>query len=281
MDSAGRLWYVQLPDGDVHRVTLDQLDEGFQAGHVDASTMVLAAGATRWEKLGQLAGIDEAPPIQTATSSAVPPRPAPAPAAAPSYVPRPSIDLAPPTFAKPSPSVLPAPHALFLNSYRPVSVDLSELDFQAALPRRSGTRWWVGLVAVAMVAGLGAVAVKRPGLVQPSLSRLGLHGITLKSAVAAVVPPHLVATDYPAPVTALTMAPVFTPLAVTQPPLPPDGLGDDRKQRSAAPDKPVGSKPKARKAHAATAASHGSSVPKGHTTFTTGGNRYDPLSSSI
>ena len=38
MDGASDLWYVQLPDGDVHRVTLDQLDEGFQAGHIDGAT---------------------------------------------------------------------------------------------------------------------------------------------------------------------------------------------------------------------------------------------------
>ncbi|HEY6462291.1 MAG TPA: hypothetical protein VIY73_19120 [Polyangiaceae bacterium] len=52
------LWYVKTPDGDVHRVTLDQLDEAFQAGRIDENVMVLAAGSTKWAKLGELAGID-------------------------------------------------------------------------------------------------------------------------------------------------------------------------------------------------------------------------------
>ncbi len=56
------LWYVMLADGDVHRVTLDQLDEAFQAGHIDQETLVLAEGARQWSPLGQLAGLDETPP---------------------------------------------------------------------------------------------------------------------------------------------------------------------------------------------------------------------------
>lgn len=59
MSIGGDCWYVKLSDGDVHRVTLDQLDEAFQAGHIDANTMVLASGATQWTKLGALAGIDD------------------------------------------------------------------------------------------------------------------------------------------------------------------------------------------------------------------------------
>ncbi|HXX65576.1 MAG TPA: hypothetical protein VEK07_00225 [Polyangiaceae bacterium] len=59
MSITGDSWYVKLSDGDVHRVTLDQLDEAFQAGHIDGNTMVLASGATQWTKLGALAGIDD------------------------------------------------------------------------------------------------------------------------------------------------------------------------------------------------------------------------------
>ena len=46
MSGDENLWYVKTPDGDVHRVTLDQLDEAFQAGRIDENVMVLAAGAT-------------------------------------------------------------------------------------------------------------------------------------------------------------------------------------------------------------------------------------------
>jgi hypothetical protein len=53
------LWYVKTSDGDVHRVTLDQLDEAFQAGRIDEHVMVLGGDATHWTKLGQLAGLDQ------------------------------------------------------------------------------------------------------------------------------------------------------------------------------------------------------------------------------
>jgi hypothetical protein len=58
MSGDENLWYVKTPDGDVHRVTLDQLDEAFQAGRIDENVMVLAAGSSKWAKLGELAGID-------------------------------------------------------------------------------------------------------------------------------------------------------------------------------------------------------------------------------
>ena len=55
MSGDENLWYVKTPDGDVHRVTLDQLDEAFQAGSIDENVMVLAAGAQKWAKLSALA----------------------------------------------------------------------------------------------------------------------------------------------------------------------------------------------------------------------------------
>ena len=51
------LFYVKLADGDVHRVSLDQLDDAFQAGHIDGGTMVLADGSDKWTTLGALAGM--------------------------------------------------------------------------------------------------------------------------------------------------------------------------------------------------------------------------------
>jgi hypothetical protein len=62
MSGDENLWYVKTDDGDVHRVTLDQLDEAFQAGRIDENVMVLAAGATKWAKLSALAGLDEPAP---------------------------------------------------------------------------------------------------------------------------------------------------------------------------------------------------------------------------
>jgi hypothetical protein len=69
MSGDENLWYVKTPDGDVHRVTLDQLDEAFQAGRIDENVMVLAAGAQKWAKLSALAGLDEPAPVPMMPSS--------------------------------------------------------------------------------------------------------------------------------------------------------------------------------------------------------------------
>jgi len=69
MSGEENLWYVKTPDGDVHRVTLDQLDEAFQAGRIDENVMVLAAGASKWAKLSALAGLDEPAPAPTVPNS--------------------------------------------------------------------------------------------------------------------------------------------------------------------------------------------------------------------
>jgi hypothetical protein len=73
MSGDENLWYVKTDDGDVHRVTLDQLDEAFQAGRIDEHVMVLGGTATRWTKLGQLAGIDEPPPAGPLLASSLRP----------------------------------------------------------------------------------------------------------------------------------------------------------------------------------------------------------------
>ena len=69
MSGDENLWYVKTDDGDVHRVTLDQLDEAFQAGRIDENVMVLAAGATKWAKLSDLAGLDEPAAVTPAPMS--------------------------------------------------------------------------------------------------------------------------------------------------------------------------------------------------------------------
>jgi hypothetical protein len=159
MNSTDRLWYVQLADGDVHRVTLDQLDEGFQAGHIDEKTMVLAAGASRWKALGELAGIDEGDNV----------------------APQPVAHVAPP--------LLPPT----LNTHRPVSVDLSDLEVleAAGLPRRSGKRWLVAFVAfvvVLILGGIGAVVVERPSWIEPYWSRLAPQTAAVKSWIERGLP---------------------------------------------------------------------------------------------
>lgn len=284
---SGVSYYVQLSDGDVHRVSLDQLDEGFQAGHIDENTMVLADGASKWVSLSELAGLEEdvhvevepysAPAASTPPLSAyVQPRVA-APAYAPAtYAPangiaaatgsvaparRASVYGRPPSFAAP---ILP--------SHRPVSIDLGEVQFR---PQGSGRRWLAAVAAIAVIGGVGTAAVKRPGWVQPYLGRLGIHitgpmpvaapPVAAAQVVAAPAPPP--APVSPALITATVATPEPTPAAPADPP------------------RALGLKAKAPKARAMGAVPAHPLAPKkarGTSSFvTTGGGRFDPLGSNI
>lgn len=62
--SQSDLWSVQLPNGGVHEVTLDQLDDAFQRGYIDARTWVFVPGSLRWMTLGAI--LEEPDPVQPA-----------------------------------------------------------------------------------------------------------------------------------------------------------------------------------------------------------------------
>src|SRR5580658_4560739 len=161
------LWYVMLADGDVHRVTLDQLDEAFQAGHIDQETLVLAEGARQWTPLGTLAGLDETPP---------------------------------------------PPRVPVTTSFRPVSVDLSDVDpsdldlEDVPFRTRSGKKWFAAVAAVAIVGTIAGTATSKPWWVRPAMANVealvnrALHrSRTSGPPVAAVSPPPVVA-EAPPPV---------------------------------------------------------------------------------
>ncbi len=119
--SENDLWYVKTADGDVDRMTLDQLDEAFNGGHIDENVMVLPAGEETWVKLGALLGLDQ---------------PAPSPVALP-----------------PTPVAFALPPSL-----RPVSVDLStDLD-EAPFKKKSRAGKVIGAMvgAVALAGGIFA-----------------------------------------------------------------------------------------------------------------------------
>ncbi|HLK36918.1 MAG TPA: hypothetical protein VKU41_09235 [Polyangiaceae bacterium] len=277
MNGSGDLWYVKLPDGEVHRVTLDQLDEAFQGGHIDENTMVLAAGGTRWMKLADAAGLDDAAPT-----------PAVAPvAAAPVAQPRPAVVTAPMTAAVPvrAPYVAPAP-VPNPNSLRPVSMDLGDagdLDLDMPFHKKSGggKRWVIGGLAVALLAAGGV------GAARPDLRAQLLGGGGGSTAAAAVVTPPPAAM--PPPET--SPAPPPPPAAATPPvaaapggdsPLTPR-FTDSTRQKLLDADKQRDQRSKAR---AAAHPSSGSSPSQGTSrskspVFTTGGNKFDPLNSSI
>jgi hypothetical protein len=51
---SGELWQVRLGDGQVRSGTRQQLEEAFNAGHLDEGALVLAAGAHEWVTLASL-----------------------------------------------------------------------------------------------------------------------------------------------------------------------------------------------------------------------------------
>jgi len=169
------LWYVKTPDGDVHRVTLDQLDEAFQAGRIDENVMVLAAGATKWAKLGELAGLDDEPPPAKTTR-------------APAYAPMP-------------------------NSLRPVSMDLSlDLD-DNAFQKKSRKGLVIGAVLGILAIFGGVLAANRAHLGIASSDTAAAAAVAPPApppATAAAPPPAPSPAAAPAPSPATTTPPVDT-----------------------------------------------------------------------
>jgi hypothetical protein len=271
VNSSSELWYVQLSDGDVHRVTLHQLDEGFQAGHIDASTMVLSAGATSWTKLGELAGMDDV--VSAVRSPASLPQPVPVALPAP-------------------PAVLPqlpaAASVPLIESHRPVSVDLSDLDVVPGLPRKSRKRWLIAALVVAMIGGLAGVGVERPSVLRHYLDGARSRVVAAKVWMAAALPRKL-----GAPPAEASVSPVESPLQ--QPPPTPapapsaQSTAEEGLPASSASDQPLTQKPAAhglgpkahpRKPHTKVGASS-DSPSRASATFTPGGSKFDPLSSPI
>ncbi len=73
-DAGIDLWRVQLGSGDIRVMSIDALDDAFQAGTIDASTPVLAPGAAAWSKLGDAAGLEgDAPASPESTVNSLAP----------------------------------------------------------------------------------------------------------------------------------------------------------------------------------------------------------------
>jgi hypothetical protein len=291
------LWYVKLPNGDVHRVTLDQLDGAFQGGRIDGRTMVMPANAdagTSWTSLSQLLGLDDEPAAAAPAAVIAAPVAAPTPvammapvrvtAAAPSVAPRAYASVAPMS-ATPPPVAYGQVQAPAGNSLRPMSFDLGTSDLDDAPFQRSSRKGWVvailGLAAAAGVAGF--VSTQR---------RAGGDDIaTVAAAAALAAPQSFAAAPLPAAAPPPQYVPYTTPTAAPAPqtaapaeasPMNPvftDRFNQTTKQKLIAADQAREDKSKAR--HAAAATYHPSSHSKSSGVFTTGGNKYDPLNSNL
>ncbi len=315
------LWYVKLANGDVHKVTLDQLDTAFQAGHIDENTMVLAEGLDTWSKLGDVAGLGE-------EEAEAPASPAKAPAADPSH----GFDLsrtydAPAYVAPPAPSayvpsqaqtlpmqnspyaatraaaaqaapvqryaapvaMAPAPSPYVPTSLRPLSMDLEgDLD----IPVRRKSRWGfvVAVVGLAGIAGGIGFAAQKMHFGQSSTDDIA----SVAAAAAVAPPPPAVQAPPPADPTPSPAAPSFvapssnasaatataggTTVSDNSPLNPQFTTQLNEKVKLSSAGKGRDAKSKGRHG-GAPAASHGPAKVK--SPFTTGGNKFDPLNSSI
>ena len=159
MSVESQLWYVKVADGTVHPASLEQIDDAFNAGHISADTLVLAAGETRWKRLGELAGLDEAP---SQAASSVSPMSVPAPSSAPS-------------------SAMPS-------SLRPLTFDLDVDSDEAAMRPKPRKALLFGGLGVALAIGGVILAVSRAG-----------GGAAPAVAAAAPPPPVVPVADSPAP----------------------------------------------------------------------------------
>jgi uncharacterized protein DUF4339 len=281
------VWYVKLADGDVDRVTLDQLDEAFQSGQIDENSMVLAAGTDQWMKLGELLQASDAtppPPQPTPTPSVTaqavaPARPVAQPLAQPTAMVRPASPLQAPV--QPVIATAPPPaqsNVPVANTLRPMSFDLEADDVQ--FPRgRSGKGKLVAAVAVVVLGAAAFVVVKR--------GALNASADTSAPAFAAAAQ-----TPAPPPPPAETAAPTPpTPMQASMggassvmDPTRMDGtqrFSDAQKAKLLEADKKVKTHEHSHGGGGAVSHNASGSRSKSSPAFTTTGNKYDPLNSSL
>jgi hypothetical protein len=257
MEGSGDSWYVQLSDGDVHRVTLDQLDEAFQLGHIGASTMVLAPDGPRWTKLGCLASIDDE-------------------AAEPLSSQRPvSMDLIE--------LELPPPRRARRWIVALVAVAVLTGAGAAATRRPSWAKaYWtrVQVLATRGSSRLAAMIPIRPG------DRHGAPAATSLPPAAAIPTPAAAAmtTLSTTPAANPLANPVAAPTATTSPvavaALAKPASADARKQ-TAVGNRPARHKAKARRTSEPSVPPAIRSSKPPSSGFSTGGSKFDPLNSSI
>jgi len=233
-------WHVQLPNGTVCTMTLDELDEAFQADRIHEATYVLKHGDAKWATLGELLGLDDAEASSTPE----------------------------PVVANPISAYPPPASSAPIYSLRPVvsEIDDSELDMSAAQFRSSKKR-------TAIIAGSVASVV----LIAIAVAALGSSDGT-PAPVAAKQPPVTAAAapPPPAPVAAPTPAPTDTTTAL-------DRFSDAQKKALANADKARAAQAAQKAAARASAAPthHSSYKSDGKPVFHKGGDKHDPLNSSL
>ena len=179
-------WHVAVAHDDVKVVSLEQLDDMFRLSLVDAETRVWQPGMSEWVALGEVAGIEEAPPPPPKRSYPAPPSPRSAPPPPQRLAPPAPRSVAPNPFyaeplkpvshaapVKPLPSFAPAAFAQTapMTSVRPLVVSHNPYP----LPRKGGGfgRFIVGL---ALLSGVG-VSLYRNDVLRDAARSLHQEGL--------------------------------------------------------------------------------------------------------
>jgi hypothetical protein len=157
-------WHVQMPDGSVCTMNLDDLDEAFQSDKIHEGTYVLKNGETKWATLGALLGLDEAPP----------------PSATPAPVVANAVSYPPPASASP------------IYSLRQVVSEIDDAELDLAGPQFRSSKKRTAMIAGGVV-GAAAIAI--------AVAALGSSN-GAPAPVATQPPPPVAAAAPPPPVAA-------------------------------------------------------------------------------
>jgi hypothetical protein len=267
-ESNDELWHVQLPSGQECRMTLDLLDDAFQDGLIHEDTLIRQDGTTEWVTLREVAGLDSAAGGETA----IPPTTATNVAAANSPVsaqhgafvapaPAPAPPLAQPLSYAPPPEPLSrstAPVASDIGSDFGADLDLDAMEFRAR-NRRSPAKWIIGIAAA--LGGLGFAVMGASSTADTSTP-------VTAAAISPVPAPYVPPTPTPP-----------APEATNAKTEPARALSDDTKRALAAADKSRSGKVQQRRE---TKGGGGAPAPRRKSDpFHKGGDKYDPLNSSL
>jgi hypothetical protein len=247
-------WHVQLGSGQVCMMTLDLLDDAFQDGLIHEGTLVCREGTREWKTLAEVAGlVDDAQP-GVGTPSVAPP-----------------------------PSFAPAPYSAGPLSTAPVAADIGEMDFDLEAPsfrspKRS--RWgWVTAATFVAVAALGFA--KRGTLMNV------MHGVPAATQAFAPVwenqgPSPAVGALVAAPLPAAAPAPTPTIAAPADTPAPESKFTEEQRRALEEADKKVAQKQKQKQTELQNRQpDRPRARVKSENPFHKGGNKYDPLNSSL
>jgi hypothetical protein len=166
------LWRVQLATGEVRVMSLDALDDAFQAGTITESSPVLPPGATVWTRLADAAGLDA--PVHESN----------VPSVAPMAV----------SVSETTGDATPYGRGDFSLP----DLDLDALEDEAFKPKRGRVFAVIGIAAL-LVGGLGFAAT-RVG----NIGEVAKSSLSAPKAAAAAPPPAAVDLNEAAPGKTLT-----------------------------------------------------------------------------